>query len=143
MFQLRRGASDRDCLPALWEQEVNRVEVMQRLHDIEVDLATRQPKLEADAGSYFRAKRDWEKAWASSYLKTEGTVEERRQKTILAMWSTDAYKALVSAEAAWEAAKAVERTLSTRASIGQSLLRAMAHEGDTSGVQPSWSRSAA
>lgn len=102
--------------------------VQQRLMDIDRDLTLRQPNLENEARSYFQAKRDYEKQWATEYLKTKGTVEERRNKTILALYNSDAYKRLIAAEGAWEGLKAVTRTLETRASIGQSLLRAMQRE---------------
>lgn len=103
-------------------------DVQQRLSDIDRELLTKQPNLEHEAESYFKSKRDYERHYAEQYLKTTGTVEERRNKTILALWQSDAYKKLVAAEAAWEGLKAVTRTLETRASIGQSLLKAMQKE---------------
>ena len=93
--------------------------VMARLADIENDLAARQNTLERAGMAWFRAKRDKEKARAVAFLSAEGTVAER---TALAESQT----ALdgKNEEAEWEALRAVVRVLETRASIGQSLLRA-------------------
>lgn len=93
--------------------------VMGRLSDIENDLAVRQGALEAAARAWFIAKRDKEKARAVAFLRAEGTVAERNA-------IADEQTALDGkhAEAEWEALKAVCRVLETRASIGQSILRA-------------------
>lgn len=98
-------------------------QIQRRLEEIDVDLEQRTPQLESAAGQYFTAKRDWEKAHATEYLKTTGTVDERKAQTVLALWKADVYRSLVTAEAAYEAHKAVIRVLETRASIGQSLLK--------------------
>jgi hypothetical protein len=93
--------------------------VMERLAAIENDLATRQATLEAAGMAWFTAKRDKEKARAVAFLAAEGTVAQREaiadQQT-----ATDGKLA----EAEWESVRAVVRVLETRASIGQSLLRA-------------------
>lgn len=102
--------------------------VEQRLSSIDADLAANQPNLMGEAKAYFKAKRDFEHDFAVEYLKQTGTIEERRNKTIVALWNSEKYKALISAEGKWEGLKAVTRTLETRASIGQSLLRAMQRE---------------
>lgn len=92
---------------------------MARLEEIDRDLADRVPELEQAAMEFFRAKRDKERQHAEVYLLAEGTVAERQAA---------ATKATVliglEAEARYEALKAVVRVLETRASIGQSLLRA-------------------
>ncbi len=94
--------------------------VIDRLDEIERDLANRQRALEAAARDWFAAKRDREKARATAFLSAQGTVAERQALA-------DEQTALngKTAEAEWEALKAVVRVLETRASIGQSLLRSM------------------
>ena len=110
-------------------------QVLDRLTEIEGDLS----RLEDHADSYFRAKRDWELAWAKTYMQTEGTVEERRQQTLLNLATSESYKKFIVAEAGYEGWKAAYRTLDTRASIGQSLLKAMTREAPQNGRQPEWS----
>ena len=102
--------------------------VQLRLADIDDAIAERQEPFETAARDYFTAKRDFERDFAIQHLKETGTVDERRHKTIVALWQTESYKALVSAEANYEALKGVLRTFETRASIGQSLLKAMQRE---------------
>lgn len=103
-------------------------DVQERLAAIDRDLMLKQSTLENEARLYFKSKRDFEHDFAVQYLKESGTIEERRNKTIVALWNQDSYKKLVNAEATWEGLKAVTRALETRASIGQSLLRAMQRE---------------
>lgn len=92
--------------------------VIDRLDQIERDLAARQNALEAAALAWFRAKRDKEHKRAVEFLRAQGTVAERNavadeQTSLLGM----------AEEAEWEALKAVVRVMETRASIGQSILR--------------------
>lgn len=96
------------------------VQVMERLEQIENDLAVRQMELEGAAREWFTAKRDREAKRAVAFIEAQGTVAERNA-------IADAQTAFVgkNAEAAWEALRAVVRVLETRASIGQSLLRSM------------------
>ena len=113
--------------------------VMDRLADIEQDLANRQGTLESAARNWFKAKRDREKNRAVKFLAAEGTVAERQAIADEAT-AVDGKEE----EAEWEAVKAVVRVLETRASIGQSILRAQSRSGWDAGQQPSWSdRSAA
>lgn len=93
--------------------------VMARLADIENDLALRQNTLEDAAMKWYRAKRDREKARAVAFLKADGTVAER-SAIADEQTATDGKEE----EALFESLRAVVRTLETRASIGQSLLRA-------------------
>lgn len=110
-------------------QSLTYAQVRDRLEEIDRDLAQRQPEFEENARTYFKAKRDWEAALASAYVKAEGkNQEERRARALLSLMRDPAYKALVIAEADYEATKGVMRTLETRASIGQSLLRVTAQE---------------
>jgi hypothetical protein len=93
--------------------------VLERLEAIDQDLAMRQNLLEAAARAWFIAKRDREKARAVAFLKATGTVAVRQA-------TADEQTALDGKheEAEFEALKAVVRVLETRASIGQSILRA-------------------
>lgn len=93
--------------------------VMARLAEIENDLANRQNLLEEAALDWYRAKRDREKARAVQFLSAEGTVAER-QAIADRETATDGKQE----EALYESLRAVVRTLETRASIGQSLLKA-------------------
>ena len=95
--------------------------IQARLETIEQDIATRQNELEATAMSWFRAKRDRERAYAQAYIEAQGTVDERKSKAIQA-----SYLIGLEDEARYEALKAVMRVLDTRASIGMALLKAQA-----------------
>jgi hypothetical protein len=97
--------------------------VIQRLTDIENDLALRQNTLESAARKWFVAKRDKEKARAVAFLSASGTVAERSA-------IADRETALdgKNEEAEWEAVKAVVRVLEARASIGQSILRSQGRQ---------------
>lgn len=95
--------------------------VINRLAEIEHELAIRQNVLEEVAMNWYRAKRDKEKARAVAFLRAEGTVAERQARA-------DEETAIdgVEVEAEYESVKAVVRVLETRASIGQTLLRSQA-----------------
>lgn len=92
---------------------------MERLAAIESDLATREGALENAAFEWFKAKRDREKQRAEKFLTTEGTVAERNAHADKATAHLG-----VEHEAEYEALRAVVRVLETRATIGQSLLKA-------------------
>lgn len=93
-------------------------QVLDRLEEIEQDLATRQNVLESAAVKWYRVKRDKEKARATAFLRAEGTVAVRQALA-------DQETALIGRdeEAEYEAVRAVVRVLETRASIGQTLAR--------------------
>jgi hypothetical protein len=93
--------------------------VQARLEDIEVDLAVRQEDYESAALNWFRSKRDRERRRAEEFIKAEGTVAERS-----ALADRETALIGVDEEAHYEALRGVMRTLETRASIGQSILRA-------------------
>lgn len=95
-------------------------DIMQRLEELDRDLAARGPALESAARAWFVAKRDRDKARATVFLTTDGTVAERNAHADKAT-ATDG----ASAEAEYEALRAVCRTIETRVGIGQSLLRAL------------------
>jgi len=108
-------------------------QITERLERIESDLADRQARGETAAEDYHRAKRDWEEAHARHYMATEGAPTERKQATLLALCTGDAYKRLIVAEAGYEAWRAAMRTLEARSMIGMALLKASTREA---GPQP-------
>ena len=95
--------------------------VLMRLEEIERDLHARQNVLESAALLWFKAKRQKEKDWAAAFMLAEGSVAERKAQADLATAQVGMLE-----EAEWEATRAVVRTLETRASIGQSILRSQA-----------------
>ena len=130
-------------LPYVWagggEQQVSLQTgglVIQRLEEIERDLAEHQNDLEEAAMDWFRVKREKERERARAFIGAEGTVAERSAKA-------DIVTAMLGAEeeARYEALRGVVRVLETRASIGQSLLRSQTREayGASSAAQPAWS----
>ncbi len=94
------------------------LEYVERVEQIEADLARRQPVLEDAARKWFVAKRDRDRDRAIAFLGATGTVAERN-----AIADRDTATNGAMAEAEYEALKAVVRTLETRASIGQTLIR--------------------
>lgn len=111
-------------------------QIMKRLGDIEADLADRTQKLETAADEWFKAKRDREHKRAKAFLETKasGTTVAEAEATA----DRDTCLIGLDAEARYEALKAVVRVLETRASIGQSLLRAHTAAGWSQGQQPQW-----
>ncbi len=112
-------------------------QIIDRLAEIETDLADRTAAIEAAADDWFRAKRDRENRRAKAFIaaKADGvTVAEAE-----AMADKETSLIGLDAEARYEALKAVVRVLETRASIGQSLLRAHTASGWSQGQQPQWS----
>jgi hypothetical protein len=93
--------------------------VLERLAAIENDLAIRQNVLEQAARAWYIAKRDREKSRAEVFIRTEGTIAERNAQADIATAQHGQ-----NDEAEYEALKAVVRVLETRASIGQSILKA-------------------
>jgi hypothetical protein len=94
---------------------------LQRLAEIENDLAIRQNIYEEAARAWFIAKRDREREYALEYMRAEGPVEQRKSQAIRATSHIGQTE-----EAEFEALRAVVRVLETRASIGQSVLRSQA-----------------
>lgn len=92
--------------------------VLRRLEEIEQDLEIRQNVLESAALAWFKAKREKERQRAIAFLSAEGTVAERS-----AIADRDTSLIGKDDEALYESLRAVVRTLETRASIGQSILR--------------------
>ena len=94
-------------------------QIMERLEEIERDLAQRQNEVAEAARGWFMKKRDREHDEAVAFIAAEGTDTKRRM-----IAKRDTSHIGREEEAAYVAATAVVRTLETRASIGQSLLRA-------------------
>jgi hypothetical protein len=88
------------------------------LVDIDNDLATRQNDLEQAANDWFRAKRERERTWATTFVSSDGPVDARKAAAINASCMIG-----VDEEARWEGLRAVVRVLGDRANIGMSLLR--------------------
>ena len=100
--------------------------VVDRLDEIERDLANRQPEYEQAADDRARLVRDWDKRLAIHQRTAKGSNSEVRKAVALAsaIEQDDLYERLKDAEARFEALRVVMRTLETRATIGQSILRA-------------------
>jgi hypothetical protein len=112
-------------------------QLMSKLEAIDNDLAGKAHVVEDAAATNFKNKREWEKEWAETRArlrdewrraKIKFTVDELNDATLLAVVKSPFYKPFVTAEANYEAVRGVIRVLETRASIGQSLLRAMTKE---------------
>lgn len=105
-------------------------QIQSRLMAIDADLETRQPEYEKAAEQFHHAKRNYEHALARAYVQCQGSNQkERESKALLeVVKARKEYDALVIAEASYEAHKAANRTLDTRAAIGMSLLRSMGRE---------------
>lgn len=93
--------------------------VIDRLEAIESELAIAQLELEAAAMEWFKLRRERAHAEATAYVQSEGTDTARR----LAGKAAGADVGW-EAEARYEIVKTKVRTLSDRATIGQSILRA-------------------
>lgn len=100
--------------------------VMARLAAIEQDLAERQNEYETAADERARLVRDWEKRLALHHVKAKGSSADSRkaQALVSAIEQDDLYERLQDAEGRFEAHRTVYRVLETRATIGQSILRA-------------------
>lgn len=100
--------------------------VMRRLAEIEQDLASRQNDFEQAADDRARVVRDWDRRLAIHQKVAKGPNSESRKAVALtqAIEQDDLYDRLTDAEARYDALRVVTRTLETRASIGQSILRA-------------------
>lgn len=100
--------------------------VLGRLAEIEHDLEERQIDYENAARQKFLLTRDWDKRLAIARGRANGSDAEARKAAALVMAAAqdDLYDRLQAAEAEYEALKVVTKTLETRASIGQSILRA-------------------
>lgn len=94
-------------------------QIIERLEAIEQDLADRQGEYEQAAEDWTRDNREKEKAWAEAYLAADGQVTDRKAAAI-----DESCYIGVASEARYVALKAAVSVLETRATIGQSLLKA-------------------
>lgn len=105
-------------------------QIIERLEQIEADLADRQPELERVAEDWTRSKREKELAWARAYMASSGKqVTDRKAAAILESESIG-----IDDEARYVALTKVCDLLQGRATIGQSLLKA---HGRLEGPTPS------
>lgn len=100
--------------------------VLARLDEIEHDLDERQIEYECAARNRAKLVRDWDYRLALHMKSAHGPNAEARKAVALvtAIEQDDLYERLTDAESAFDALRAVIRTMETRASIGQSILRA-------------------
>ena len=123
--------------------------VQKRLASIEEDLGKRQNGYEQAAEALARVNKEVEHRLANIRLTLrfgkdeKDTVQIRADKAItnLAAAEDDLYDRWVAAEASYAGQKAAIDVLGKRASIGQSLLKAMQNEASQNGQQPAWSQS--
>lgn len=99
--------------------------ILARLTTIENDLAERQNEFAEAAGKRARLVREVEYAEAVAYAKADGNTTDRRAAAKARVGESQEYKDLTAAEAAYDAGKAAIGVLSTRSSIGQTLLRTL------------------
>lgn len=93
--------------------------VLERLEAIESDLSQLQGEIYDAAMQWFKKKRDKEHDWAVSFMTATGTVADRK-----AAADKINGKDGMEQEALYEALRAKERVLETRANIGMALLKA-------------------
>jgi hypothetical protein len=93
--------------------------VSERLEAIDLDLSELQREIYDAAMEWFKKKRDKEHDWAVSFMTADGTVADRKA-------AADKINARdgMDEEALYEALRAKERVLETRANIGMALLKA-------------------
>lgn len=97
-------------------------QIMQRLEDIDGELARIQNDYEQVAEDWTRSKRERELAYARAYMgavRTYKNVTDRKEAATL-----ESENVGLEDEAKYVALKGVVEVLTTRATIGQSLLKA-------------------
>lgn len=96
-------------------------QIIERLEQIDADLAERQNEYEQVAEDWTRAKREKELAWARAYTMASGAknVTDRKAAAIEASELIG-----LDAEARYTGLRGVVEVLTTRSMIGQSLLKA-------------------
>ena len=95
-------------------------QVMERLEEIERALADKQNDYEKFAEDWTREKREKALAYARAYMAATGkNVTDRKQAAVL-----ESENIGLEAEAKYTGLKGVVEVLTTRATIGQSLLKA-------------------
>lgn len=103
----------------------NPAAIMQRLEQIEVDLAEREHDFSRSAGDRARLSREVEYQQAKFYAEATGNTTDRRMRAQERIGATQEYRDLLAAEATYDACKAAIDVLKTRSSIGQTLLRTL------------------
>ena len=101
---------------------------MARLAAIESDLAQRQNEFADAAGKRARLVREVEYAEAVAYQRAKASgagPTDAKQAAKAAVGDSQEYRDLTAAEATYDAGKAAVNVLSTRATIGQTLLRTL------------------
>lgn len=98
---------------------------MRVLSDVENELATNQNPYESAAKDRAILIREWEKRLAICRMTAKGNDADARKAAALSMAieRDDLYARLMDAEGRFEGQKALMRTLETRASVAQSVLR--------------------
>lgn len=97
---------------------------MERLEQIEVDLATRMNEFETAAGERYRLLRDYALEEAKAFAAATGSPTERKQIAVAVAGKSDVFGKLREAEGVYEARKAAVGVLNTRSMIGMALLKA-------------------
>jgi hypothetical protein len=94
-------------------------EIIARLEEIEQDLASRQNEYAEAAEAWVRKDREREQKNAEAYMAATGQVTDRK-----AAASNESATIGMEEEARYVGVRAVVKVLETRATIGQSLLKA-------------------
>lgn len=102
-------------------------QVMATLTAIEQDLAERQNEYERAASDKARLIRDWDYRFALHHTRANGSDAASRKSAALvaAIEQDDLYDRLKAAESAYAALQTVMNTLDRRATVSQSVLKAM------------------
>lgn len=110
----------------------NPARIMEALADIGRDLASRQLEYEQAAGDRARLTMEVEYQEAVAYQRAKAAgagATDARQAAKAAVGESQEWLDLKAAEATYDAAKAAISVLTTRSSIGQSILRAQGNAG--------------
>ena len=100
-------------------------EVQARLEQLDGELGLRLNALEKAAFDWYKIRPAKERLWATTYLSTDGPVHVRKAAADGAV-ASDEWGEL---EGRYEMLKVVVRGLESKASIGQSILRAQSRVG--------------
>ena len=96
----------------------NPAAVQSRLEALDDDLAAFQNQVEDAAMAWFTAKREREKAHASSFLTAKGSVAARN-----AIAEVETATEGMDAEATWEGKRHLLKALETRANVAMAILK--------------------
>ena len=92
--------------------------VESRLESLDIDLAIFQNEIEEAALSWFKAKREREKAHASAFLTAKGSIAARH-----AIAEVETCTDGMEEEAVWEAKRHKLKVLETRANVAMAILK--------------------